>query len=102
MIYERGGVNFVTEIEPLSSVRWQRIRDDISQAEIRVPTHECCEILGDLRTVKYELHLIRNDLPVWEGVITRIEYEWDEAKIFAADILWVSSRTVLDEGYDQR
>lgn len=101
LIYERGGVNLITEIEPLHAVRWQRIRDDVSVAEVRVPTHACCEILDDLRTVKHELHILRNDLPVWEGPITRLEYEFDEARIFAADVLWQSTRTVLDEGYNQ-
>ena len=100
-VYERGGVNLITEIEPLSAVRWQRIRDDVSTAEITVPTHECCEILGDLRTTKHEIHLVRNDLPVWEGVVTRIEYEFDVARIFCADMLWQSTRTALDEGYNQ-
>jgi len=100
-IYERGGQNLITEIEPLSAVRWQRIRDDVSVAEIKVPTHYCCEILGDVRTVKHELHLVRNDLPVWEGPITRIEYEFDQASIFAADVLWQSTRTVINEGYSQ-
>jgi hypothetical protein len=100
-IYERGGVNLIAEIEPLTAVRWQRIRDDVSTAEIRVPTHYCCEILGDLRTVKHELHLYRNDLPVWEGPITRIEYEFEQASIFAADVLWQATRTVLNEGYNQ-
>ena len=100
-IYERGGQNLITEVEPLSAVRWQRIRDDVSVAEIKVPTHYCCEILGDMRTVKHELHLFRNDLPVWQGPITRIEYEWDEARIFAADVLWQATRTALDEGYNQ-
>ena len=99
-VYERGGANLITEIPLLSSVRWQRIRDDISQAEVVVPSPECCEIIADLRTIKHEIHITRNNLPVWEGPITRIEYDFDVTSIFAADVLWQSTRTVLDEGYD--
>lgn len=99
-VYERGGVNLITEIPLLNSVRWQRVRDDVSTAEVQVPSPQCCEILADLRTVKHELHIHRNDEPVWEGPITRIEYDFDQTGIFAADVLWQSTRTALDEGYD--
>lgn len=100
-VVERGGVTPVGELDPLIAVRWQRIRDDVSTAEVRVPTHDCCELLGDLRTIRHELHLERNGLEVWQGPITRIEYDFDEVSVFAADVLWQSTRTVLDEGYDQ-
>jgi hypothetical protein len=100
-IYERGGVNVVAELEPVTAVRWQRIRDDVSVAEVRVPTHDCCEILDGLRTTKHELHLIREGLPVWEGPITRLEFDFEECSIFAADVLWQSTRTALNEGYSQ-
>ena len=88
------------ELTPLTSVRWQRIRDDISTAEVVVPTSQCCELLGDLRTIRHELHIERNGVVVWQGPITRLEYEWDLVRIFAADVLWQATRTVLTAGYD--
>lgn len=100
-VYDRGGTNVLGELTPLTSVRWQRIRDDVSQAEVVVPTHECCELLGDLRTIVNELHIVRNGNHVWEGVIVRIEYEWDTVRVFAEDLLWVTKRTVLTIGYSQ-
>jgi hypothetical protein len=100
-IYERGGIVPVGELTPLSAVRWQRIRDDVSAAEVTVPTTECCDLLGDLRTVLHELHIERNGVPVWEGPITRLEYQHDVVQVFAHDILWPTTRCVIAEGYDQ-
>jgi len=97
----KGGGRFVAELTPLAAVRWNRIRDDISQAEAVIPTTECCELLGDIRCILHELHLERDGVPVWEGPIVRIEYEWDVVRIFAEDVLWQASRTVIKDGYDQ-
>lgn len=101
-IYERGGVTPVGELTPLVKVRWERIRDEISVAEATLPTSECCELLGDLRTVLHELHIERNGQKVWQGPITRLEYQFDIVDIFAEDLLWQAKRTVLREGYDQK
>lgn len=100
-IYDKGGQTLVSEIEPVQAVRWQRIRDDVSTAQIDVPTQACCDLLDGLRSINNEIHIVRNDLPVWEGPITRIEYDFDVTSIFATDVLWQSTRRVLDEGYDQ-
>jgi hypothetical protein len=100
-IYDRGAYNLLGELTPLLAVKWQRIRDDVSQAEVTVATHQCCDLLGDLRTLVNELHIRRNGVDVWQGPITRIEYEWDVVRIFAEDILWVTKRTVLTVGYNQ-
>lgn len=96
-----GGVTVLFDVEPLEMVRWKRIRDDISTAEIWVPSGLCCDILADLRTVIHEMHIYRNGSKVWEGPITRIEIGNDRASIFAEDILWVCKKRVLSSGYDQ-
>src|SRR4051794_18965597 len=101
LVYERGGINFIGELTPLTAVRWRRGRDDVSTAEVVVPTYECCDLLGDLRAVVMELHILREDVPVWQGPITRIEYEWDTVRVFAEDMLWVAKRRVLEVGYNQ-
>jgi hypothetical protein len=101
-VTERGGVEVVGDITGISSVKWNRIRDDISHAEITVQPQACCELLGDLRTVLHELHIYSNGDPVWEGPITRLEYDYDEVRIFAEDMLFVPKRKVLGTGYDYR
>jgi hypothetical protein len=98
-IYERGGVHLISELTPLTAVQWQRIRDDISSASITVPTFECCDVLSELRTCKHELHIVRNGVTVWQGVVTRIEYEVDETRVYAEDLLWVAKRSAIEVGY---
>ena len=100
-VYERGGVTVVGELTPVESVKWTRIRDEISTAQAVIPTHMCCELLGDLRTILHELHFVRDGETVWQGPITRIEYEYDQVNVFAEDVLWQAKRTVLVNGYDQ-
>jgi len=99
-IWNRGATSLVANAEPLQMVRWNRIRDDISRAEIVLPTYECCEVLSEVRTVMHELHIFRDGAKVWEGPITRIEYEADVVRIFAEDILWVATKSTVEEGYN--
>lgn len=99
-VYERGGVNVVGELEPLSAVHWQRIRDDISTAYITVPTAACCELLADVRSAIHELHLVRDGDTVWQGAVTRVEYEHEQTQLFAEDLLFQAKRKVLEYGYD--
>lgn len=98
-VYVRGGVTYVGELTPLTQVVWNRIRDDISTANVYLPPTECCELLSEVRSGYHELHLFRDGEPVWEGPITRVEYERDEVRIYAEDMMWVPKRTVLQTGY---
>lgn len=97
--YSRGGRRRLFELTPLSLVRWNRIRDDISHAEVVVPSTDCCGMLDDLRTILNELHIYRNGKPVWQGPITRLEYEYDNVRIFAEDVLWATKRAVVNPGF---
>lgn len=100
--YSRGGAERLFELTPLTLCRWNRIRDDISSAEVVIGVDECCGQLDDLRTILHELHIYRDDEPVWEGPMTRLEYEYTEMRIFAEDVLWQAKRTVIHPGYDDR
>lgn len=99
-VYERGGRVRIAELTVLSQVRWHRRRDDISTAEVSVPTAECCDVLADLNCIKHEVHIYLGDRVVWQGPITRLEYDADICNIFAEDILWVAKRTAITEGYN--
>lgn len=98
--YSRGGKRRLFELTPLALCRWERVRDDISSAEVVVPTTECCGLLDDLRTVLNELHIYRNGQRVWQGPIVRLEYEFDAVRIFADDVLWQTKRAVINPGYN--
>lgn len=101
-VYERGGLVLVGELEPLRAVRWERIRDEIGTASCTVPTATCCELLGDLRAIAHEIHFVRDGVTVWQGPITRIEYEHDQCQVYAEDLLFQAKRMVMDYGYDQK
>jgi len=98
--YERGGTKLVGELTPLVRVNWRRIRDDISTAQATLGTTECCDLLGSLDTIRMELHITRDDEKVWQGPITRLEYQRDVVDVFADDILWIAKRTPLAVGYN--
>lgn len=100
--YSRGGARRLFELTPLEMVRWNRIRDDISAAEAVIPTNECCAQLDDLRTILNEIHIYRDGEPVWQGPITRLEYEYDNVRIFAEDVLFQAKRSAVNPGYDHQ
>jgi len=98
-LFTRGGGTNLGELTPLSAVQWQRVRDEVSSANVSVATAGCCELLGDARCIQHELHIYRNGTRVWCGPVTRIEYEVDKVQLFAEDLLWQTKRTVIQQGY---
>ena len=94
------GATVLGEVEGIFDVGWQRVRDDISKAHVSVVPSMCCELMGEIGTVKHELHIYRSGVPVWQGIITRIDYEYDRIDIHAEDILWVAKRRALEKGYN--
>lgn len=99
-VYELGGVVLVGQIEELAVVRWNRIRDEISGAYVRVPTGNCCEFLTNVETIRHELHIYRAGEMVWCGPITRMEFEREGVDIYAEDVLWVTKRRAVSVGYN--
>jgi hypothetical protein len=100
-IWNRGATSHLFDLSPISSVRWKRVRDDISTAQINVPTSLCCDEISNLRTIIHELHIYRNNELVWCGPIVLIEIDFAVTVISAEDILWVCKRKVLTSGYTQ-
>jgi hypothetical protein len=99
-IRSMGDVYLIGPAEPLMRVRYNRIKDDVSHAEIELPTYECCDLLSELRTVMHELHIFRDGVPVWQGPITRLEYDVDTVRVYAEDMLWVAKKHTVEEGYN--
>lgn len=100
-IHKRGSAGpHIGELAPLSLTRWGRVRDEISRAEVIVPTAGCCDLLADIRCIKHELHIQRDGVTVWLGPIVRIEYEHDLVRVFAEDVLWQTKRAVINPGFD--
>lgn len=99
-IYQHGGQVVQGELTDIVRVKWQRIRDDISVASVRIGPSLCCEVLDGTNVVLNELHIWRDDELVWCGIITRLEFEVEGADIFAEDMLWVAKRRALSVGHN--
>lgn len=99
VLAERGGKVVVGPLDDLTFVRWERVRDEISTALIRVGTRSvrCCQMLAEARTMRHEIVIYRNGVRVWEGPIVRLEYSEGQIEIEARDVLYVASRRVLSQ-----
>jgi hypothetical protein len=98
-----GGLILVGEVTSIIRVDWERKRDDISLANVwSAITYPECAWLGNIQTGVHELHLYRNDVPVWQGPITRLEYRKDIVEIYASDILWVAKNKALESSYNNK
>lgn len=102
MAYDRGGQRPRGQIGPITLGRWERLRDDISQASIITSGfgEDCCALLSELRTWAHELAFFRNGERVWEGPITRIAYHRDHVEIACHDPMVYVYRRIMRQGYN--
>ena len=103
-IHDRGGITRIGEINPLSSIVWDRVRDDISTCVIHTagPDPACCEMLANTEPGRHEMVVYRDQQRVWEGPITRIGFHRDEIEIEARDVLHYFYRLAMSKTYDNR
>jgi hypothetical protein len=103
-IYDRGGVRKIGALGNLSLVRWERRRDDVSQATVRipVPSKECLTSVGLAESGRAELVLFRGDDRVWEGPLTHITTEGSTIELQARDVMHYVNRTIMRAEYDNR
>lgn len=102
VIYDRGGSNGIGAVTQVSSLRWTRVRDDISEATVVVtrPGPACCDLLSEVRAVRHELVLFRNGKRVWEGPITYLRFAGQTIEIKARDVMWFTSHRALERNLD--
>jgi len=100
-IYRRGGKRLVGELKGKVSIEWNRTRDDISVAVVKVrgwdePT---AKMLATLQPWAYELVIFRENGfevdRVWEGPISLPTFEWDQVTIQAKDVVNYAYRRIL-------
>lgn len=101
-IYDRGGANRLFQIEPLTSVEWERLRDDISHGTVNIvnPGPDCQQQMLKVSPNRHELVIFRGKDRVWEGPISRIAWHADRIEIEAKDVMHYAYRTVMHAGYD--
>lgn len=102
-IYDRGGMDRVAQIVDVSSVRWTRDRDGISEALIRVEGRACseqAEMLAAIEPKRSEVVIFRGDSRVWEGPVWRVGWHSNFVEIDARDIFAYIMETPLSQAYN--
>lgn len=100
-IFDRGGKRRVSPLIDLSEVSWERIRDDISTAEVVIRAENCEQnkkALSEIEPKRHELVIFRGDERVWEGPIMRVGWYHDRVEISAHDVMeYVMARPLSKE-----
>lgn len=102
-IYDRGGRVRLSELVDVAGVTWNRVRDDISEANITLTGRSCevqNELLTTLRSSRHEIVIHRGDERVWEGPISRLTGTRSSFEIHARDVLHYAARTTMRAGYN--
>lgn len=101
-IYDRGATNRIGELTSLDRVKWNRTRDDISDAEIDISAEHCTgqeELLSQLEPGRHEVVIFRGNDRVWEGPLNRIAYTRNSVNLFAKDVMYYAFRTIMHGAY---
>jgi hypothetical protein len=102
-IFDRGGQKRISPIIDISEVRWERDRDGVSEATIRLEADSCArqaELIQQLRTHRHELVIYRGSQRVWEGPLHRIGSYANYTEIVAKDVLSYVFYTPLSRVWD--
>lgn len=103
-LYDRGGLRKIGDLGKLSLTRWERRRDDVSQATVRipVPSAECLSAVGLAESGRAELVIFRGEDRVWEGPLTHITTEGSTIELQGRDVMHYVNRTIMHAEYDSR
>lgn len=104
-IYDRGGITRIHEIKNMASIRWTRVRDDISEADITILGGYCEQqraILQNIEPKRHELVIFRGNRRVWEGPVWRTGDEPNRFTLNAHDIGEYVKWTPLSVAWDNR
>jgi hypothetical protein len=102
-VFRRGGRERVGELTGIVHVDWERKRDDVSTAQVKIMGWDvdCGNLLAQLQTWAYELRITRDNGysrdRVWEGPITLLTYEVDKVTIDAKDVMAYAYRRIIKQ-----
>ena len=98
-VYDRGGLTRLFFIDRTNLVRYDRVRDDMSEATVWIPSNaDCCGLLADMEPGRHELVIRRDGQRVWEGPVVRIAYGFDQVELTARDVMFYAYRTINRAG----
>lgn len=103
MIYDRGGMRRLGQIQRLSKVEWSRDRDGVSEATVRIEGTSCADqrdFMNSFSSKRHELVIFRGDKRVWEGPIFRISDDGNAISIFAKDVVSYLFGTAMTREWD--
>jgi hypothetical protein len=104
MIYDRGGFTRMFQLEDVIKVQWQRVRDDISLADVTIssPGPECLRQLERIEPGRHEMVIFRGTDRVWEGPITLLSEQQGltpTVSIQARDVMHYAYRLIMRRRY---
>jgi hypothetical protein len=101
-IYDRGGEHQIGLLGPVTRIRWERRRDDVSSATVYLatPSDECVAMMGQVHAGRHEMVIFRGMHRVWEGPVVRIGFKGSAIEIEAHDVAHYSVRTTMHNEYD--
>lgn len=102
-IFDRGGQKRISPLLDISSIRWERGRDEMTEATVRLEADSCArqaELIQSLRTHRHELVIYRGSQRVWEGPLYRIGSYATHVEIVAKDVLAYIFATPLSRVWD--
>lgn len=100
-IYDRGGTTRLFQIDPVTAIQWERLRDDISHATVQIvnPGVDCQLNMLKVHPNRMELVVFRGKERVWEGPISRMAWHRDRIEIEAKDVMYYPYRTIMRAAY---
>lgn len=102
-VMERGGKRRIGQLRNLDLVRWNRVRDDISEATIHLSgdlSSSQERLLNSMEPGRHEICIYRDGVRSWEGPMLLPTYARDGVTIGAKDVMYYLYRTVMHAGYD--
>lgn len=98
-IYDKDGTRKIDLLTNVTSLKWGRSLNSISEANVTVATGQhgdCCGLLGSIGTWGHSLVVTRNGMRTWEGPITDLEWSRGSVFIGAHDVLGWALKNVTD------
>jgi hypothetical protein len=99
-LFDKGGLTRIIELGPMVSCQWQRIRDDVSKAQIVLASPECALSIDQVEAGRHELVIYRGSQRVWEGPITLVVFERGQVTIEARDVMHYVYRAIMRRAYN--
>lgn len=104
-IYAAGGNRRLFQIQNIAEVTYNRVRDDMSQASIKIAAQERDRQLSLLNSIEpgmHELHIFRGNKLAWCGPVNLPDTAnaFDQFEMSANDIMFYFDRMSMENGYD--